>query len=66
MDKCLEHIRFSLENYNSNPSEIYNLIIYFIKSIPIPPIGTKLFFPLPYYSEIISLNQPFYKDVILF
>ena len=66
IDKCLECMRFSLENYNSNPSEIYNLITYFIKSIPIPPIGTKLFFPLPYYSEIISLNQPFYKDVILF
>ena len=66
MDKCLETMRFSLENFDSNPSEIYDLIIYFIKSIPIPPLGTKLFFPLPYYPELISINQPFYKDSIIF
>ena len=66
MDKCLECMRFSLENYEFNPSEIYNLITYFIKCIPIPPIGTKLFLPIPYYSELISLNQPFFKDVIIF
>ena len=66
MEKCLESMRFTLENYTLNPSEIYNLIIYYLKSIPIPPIGTKLFFPIPYYKEIISINQPFYKDVILF
>ena len=66
MDKCLECMRFSLDNHELNPSEIYNLITYFIKSIPIPPIGTKLFLPIPYYSELISINQPFFKDVIIF
>ena len=66
MDKCLECMRFSLENYEINPSEIYNLITYFIKSIPIPPIGTKLFLPIPYHSELITLSQPFFKDIIIF
>ena len=66
VDKCLESIRFTLENYHLNPSEIYNIIIYLLKSIPVPPIGTKLFFPIPYYNDLISINQPFYKDIILF
>ena len=66
MEKCLESMRFSLENYKINPSEIYSFITYFIKSIPIPPIGSKLFFPLPYYLDLISINQPFYKDIFIF
>ena len=66
VDKCLESLRFTLENYDRNPSEIYDLIIYYLKSIPVPPIGTKLFFPIPYYSDLISINHPFYKDIILF
>ena len=64
--KCLECMRFSLQNYSSNPSEIYDLITYFLKSIPIPPVGTKLFFPVPYCKDLIIINQPFYKDCILF
>ena len=64
--KCLECMRLSLQNYKSNPSEIYDIIIYFIKSIPIPPVGTKLFFPIPYCKDLITINQPFYKDYILF
>lgn len=66
VDKCLESLRFTLENYDRNPSEIYDLIIYYLKSIPVPPIGSKLFFPIPYYSDLISINHPFYKDIILF
>ena len=66
IEKCLESMRFTLDNYNLNPSEIYNLIIYYVKSIPIPPIGATLFFPIPYCHEIISINQPYYKDIILF
>ena len=66
MEKCLESMRFALDNYHINPSEIYNLIIYYIKSIPIPPVGAALFFPIPYCHEIISINQPYYKDIILF
>ena len=66
MDKCLESMRFTLENFDSNPSEIYNLITYLVKSIPIPPLGTKLFFPIPYFDELISINQPLYKDSVIF
>ena len=66
IEKCLESLRFTLENYDSNPSEVYDLIIYYLKSIPVPPIGTKLFFPIPYYNDLISINHPFYKDIIIF
>ena len=66
MEKCLESMRFSLENHKSYPEEIYNFITYFIKSIPIPPLGSKLFFPLPYYSDLLSIFQPVYKDIFLF
>ena len=66
MEKCLESMRFSLENYKSYPQEIYNFLIYFIKSIPIPPLGSKLFFPLPYYPDLLSIFQPVYKDIFLF
>ena len=66
MEKCLESMRFSLENYKSYPEEIYNFLTYFIKSIPVPPLGSKLFFPLPYYSDLLSINQPSYKDVFLY
>ena len=37
-----------------------------IKSIPIPSPGTNLNFPLPYFSELITINQPKYKDIFLF
>ena len=66
MEKCLESLRFTLYNHKINPNEIYDLIIYLIKEIPVPPVGTKLNFPLPYYSDIISINQPKYKDIFLF
>ena len=66
MEKCLESLRISISNYKSNPNEIYNILLYLIKSIPIPPVGTKLSFPIPYYPELISINQPIYKDYLLF
>ena len=66
MEKCLESLRFTLANNKSNPKEIYDLLLYLIKSIPVPPVGTQLYFPLPYYSDFIIINQPIYKDYILF
>ena len=66
MEKCLESLRFTIDNNKSNPNEIYDLLIYLIKSIPVPSPGIRLNFPLPYYSELISINQPQYKDTIIF
>ena len=65
-EKCLESLRFAIANNNSNPNEIYDLLVYLIKSIPIPSPGTNLNFPLPYFSELITINQPKYKDIFLF
>ena len=66
IEKCLESLRFAIANNNSNPNEIYDLLVYLIKSIPIPSPGTNLNFPLPYFSELITINQPKYKDIFLF
>ena len=66
MEKCLESLRFTIANYKTNPNEIYELLIYLIKSIPVPKVGTSIQFPLPYCPELILINQPFYKDIILF
>ena len=66
MEKCLESLRFTIANHRINPNEIYKLLLYLTKSIPIPPVGTRLNFPLPYYPDFIQINQPKYKDIILF
>ena len=66
IEKCLESLRFTIENNKSNPNEIYDLLVYLIKSIPIPSPGMNLNFPLPYCSELITINQPKYKDIFLF
>ena len=66
MENCLESLRFTIANHKSSPTEIYNLLLYLTKSIPIPQVGTRLNFPLPYYPDFISINQPYYKDIILF
>ena len=66
IEKCLESLRFAIANNNSNPNEIYDLLVYLIKSIPISSPGTNLNFPLPYFSELITINQPKYKDIFLF
>ena len=65
MEKCLESLRFTIANHRINPSEIYKLLVYLTKSVPIPPVGTRLNFPLPYYPDFISINQPKYKDIFL-
>ena len=66
MEKCLESLRFTIANHRINPSEIYKLLVYLTKSVPIPPVGTRINFPLPYYPDFISINQPKYKDIFLF
>ena len=45
IEKCLESLRFTITNHKSNIDEIYNLLIYLTKSIPIPQVGTKINFP---------------------
>ena len=66
MEKCLESLRFTITNNKTNPDELYNLLIYLTKSIPVPQVGTSIQFPLPYYPDLITINQPIYKDIILF
>ena len=66
MEKCLESIRIMLANYNAKSKEINDLIHYIVKSIPIPPVNTKLKFPLPFTPEFIDIMSPYYQDMCLF
>ena len=65
MEKCLESIRIMLANYNAKSKEINELIHYIVKSIPIPPVNTKLKFPLPFTPEFIDIMSPYYQDMCL-
>ena len=65
MEKCLESIRIMLSNYNAKSKEINDLIHYIVKSIPIPPVNTKLKFPLPFTPEFIDIMSPYYQDMCL-
>ena len=65
MEKCLESIRIMLANYNAKSKEINDLIHYIVKSIPIPPVNTKLKFPLPFTPEFIDIMSPYYQDMCL-
>ena len=62
----LESIFSGFRNMESDPSKIYNLITYIIKSIPIPPNNAKVTFSLPYINRICEINYPYFKDVFLF
>ena len=62
----LESIFAGFRNMESDPSKIYNLITYIIKSIPIPPNNAKVTFPLPYINRICEINYPYFRDVFLF
>ena len=65
MEKCLESIRIMISNYNAKTKEINDLIHYIVKSIPIPPVNTKLRFPLPFTPEFIDIMSPYYQDMCL-
>ena len=65
MEKCLESIRIMLANYNAKSKEINDLIHYIVKSIPIPPVNTKLKFSLPFTPEFIDIMSPYYQDMCL-
>lgn len=65
MEKCLESIRIMLSNYNAKSKEINDLIHYIVKSIPIPPVNTKLKFPLPFTPDFIDIMSPYYQDMCL-
>ena len=66
MEKCLESIMISINKSEENIGELNKLIIYIVKSIPAPPIQSKIFFPLPYHNKFVEIQQPYFRDIIQF
>ena len=62
METCLESIRFAIEN-NIKEEELNKLISYIVESIPAPPQNSKILFPLPYNSEFVEIQPPYFNDM---
>ena len=66
MEKCLESIMITMNNFDTSPKELNQLITYIVKSIPLPPIKSKLSFALPYLNKICEIQNPYFEDILLF
>ena len=64
MKKCLQSIFIMIINHlNDKKSDLNNLIMYLIHSVPIPEINTKVKFFVPYYNKGIELSCPKVQDI---
>ena len=58
MDKALGRIFAIITDQSNNPSEINDLITYFIRSIPVPPYKSMVSFSIPQTEDVIDLYHP--------
>ena len=64
MEKCLQSIYNIISDFSSNSSrDINDIILFLIKSLPVPMINTKIKFYLPFSATGIELICPKYKDM---
>ena len=65
MKKCLQSIYYILKHNlkDDSSSDLNNLIMYLINSVPIPEIQTRVKFYIPYYSKGIKLIYPKIQDL---
>ena len=66
MEKCLESIMMTINYYDTTPDELNKLINYIVKSIPLPPINSKVSFALPHLNKICEIQWPFFEDILQF
>ena len=66
LDKSLASIFESIKSNENDTNIISNLIMYLLKSIPIPPKNSKVSFALPYINKICEINYPYFQDSLLF
>lgn len=59
MDKALGHIFRIITEQTNNPSDINDLITYYIRSIPVPPSQSMVSFSIPQTEDVIDLYPPF-------
>ena len=66
MEKCLESIMMTINYYDTTPDELNKLINYIVRSIPLPPINSKVSFALPHLNKICEIQWPFFEDILQF
>ena len=64
MEKCLESIMISINNYETTPEELNQLITYIIESIPAPPMKSKISFALPHLNRLCEIKNPYFEDIL--
>ena len=66
MEKSLESILFLIKNYYKTPEKIKNLIIYLVKSIPLPPLKAQISFALPFANKLVEIQRLYFEDRLEF
>ena len=66
MEKCLESIMISINNYETTPQELNHLIAYIVESIPAPVKKSKISFALPHINKLCEIQYPYFEDILQF
>ena len=66
MEKCLESIMISINNYETTPQELNQLIAYIVESIPAPVKKSKISFFLPHINTLCEIQYPYFEDLLQF
>ena len=64
MEKCLESIMITINNDKISPMKLNELIAYIVKSIPAPPLKSKVSFALPYINKFCEIQQLYFEDIL--
>ena len=64
MEKCLESIMITINNDKISPMQLNELIAYIVKSIPSPPLKSKVSFALPYINKFCEIQQLYFEDIL--
>ena len=64
MEKSLESILISINDCNTTSEELNQLIAYIVKSIPVPPLKSKVSFALPHINKLCEIKQLYFEDIL--
>ena len=64
IEKCLESIMITIKKDHNNPKKLNELINYIVNSIPLPPIHSKVSFPLPYLNNMCEIHWPIDEKIL--
>ena len=66
IEKSLKSIFETIKNSQNEANKINNLIMYLLKSIPVPHKNSKVSFSLPFINKICEIHYPYFQDILLF